>query len=55
MTTDVAQLKTRLYDEFKIEVPVHEWNGNKLIRVSVQGYNTREDVDALCDALSRLL
>lgn len=55
MTTDVARLKTRLYDEFRIEVPVHEWNGNKLIRVSVQGYNTRDDVDALCDALSRLL
>lgn len=55
MSADVAQLKTRLYDEFKIEVPVHEWNGNKLIRVSVQGYNTREDLDALCDALSRLL
>lgn len=53
--TDVMRLKNRLYDEFKIEVPVHEWNGNKLIRVSVQGYNTQEDVDALCNALSRLL
>ncbi len=53
--TDVALLKNRLYDEFRIEVPVHEWNGNKLIRVSVQGYNTQEDVDALCGALSRLL
>lgn len=55
MSANVAQLKSRLYDEFKIEVPVHEWNGNKLIRVSVQGYNTQDDVDALCDALSRLL
>lgn len=53
--TDVKSLKNRLYDEFKIEVPVHEWDGNKLIRVSVQGYNTQEDVDALCRALSRLL
>lgn len=53
--TDVALLKNRLYDEFNIEVPVLEWNGNKLIRVSVQGYNTQEDLDALFVALSRLL
>ncbi|MCL4261390.1 MAG: hypothetical protein KJZ52_12275, partial [Anaerolineales bacterium] len=54
-SVDVSQLKSRLYDEFKIEVPVHEWDGNKLIRISVQGYNVEKDVDALCRALARLL
>lgn len=53
--TDVAALKTRLYDEYRIEVPIIEWNGNKLIRVSVQGYNTEEDVGALYNALTDLL
>jgi len=53
--TDVLLLKNRLYDEYRIEVPVHEWNGNKLIRISVQGYNTKRDVDKLIDALSILL
>jgi len=53
--TDIAALKTRLYDEHCIEVPLIEWNGNKLIRVSVQGYNTRRDIDKLCHALSLLL
>ena len=53
--TDVLLLKNRLYDEYRIEVPLHEWNGNKLIRVSVQGYNTKRDVDKLCQALSTLL
>ena len=53
--TDVLLLKNRLYDEYRIEVPVHEWNGNKLIRVSVQGYNTKRDIDKLIDALSTLL
>jgi len=52
---DVTTLKSRLYDEYRIEVPVHPWNGNKLIRVSVQGYNTRKDLNRLHDALSRLL
>lgn len=53
--TDVALLKTRLYDDHRIEVPVHEWNGNKLIRVSVQGYNTKRDIDHLLRALVELL
>ena len=53
--TDVASLKKRLYDVYRIEVPVHEWSGNKLIRISVQGYNTKRDVDTLVHALSELL
>ncbi len=52
---DLAALKTRLYDEFRIEVPLIEWNGHKLIRVSIQGYNTRRDVDALLRALKKIL
>lgn len=53
--TDPALLKNRLYNEYRIEVPVLDWNGNKLIRVSVQGYNTRDDLDRLLEALSRLI
>jgi len=80
--TDLIALKKRLYDEYRIEVPVHEWfpspgagegigrradgsslahrveavrGGNKLIRVSVQGYNTKRDLDKLCYALSLLI
>ena len=53
--TYIEALKTSLYDEYCIEVPLIEWNGNKLIRISVQGYNTRQEIDKLCDALSVLL
>lgn len=53
--TDIAALKIRLYDEHKIEVPLITWNNHKLIRVSVQGYNTKKDVDQLLKALSVLL
>ena len=48
-------LKQRLYDEYKIEVPIVTWNKRHLIRVSIQGYNTRENVDALVGALKELL
>jgi len=53
--TDLVTLKARLYDESKIEVPFVSWNRNKLIRVSVQGYNTARDIDMLIRALARLL
>ncbi len=53
--TDIAALKSRLYDEYRIEVPLLEWNSHKLMRVSIQGYNTKKDVDRLLFALSRLL
>jgi isopenicillin-N epimerase len=53
--TDLKELKTRLYDEFRIEIPLIEWNGMKLLRISIQGYNTQEDVDALVEGLHHLL
>lgn len=53
--TDLAALKARLYDEFKIEIPVITWNENKLIRLSVQGYNTKRDMDKLLFALKSIL
>lgn len=52
---DGVQLKSRLYDDFHIEIPITEHKGQYLIRVSIQGYNTREDADALLDALEDLL
>ncbi len=48
-------LKTKLYDQYRIEVPVHEFNGHNLIRVSYQGYNDEGDQAALLSALSQLL
>lgn len=52
---DVVSLKNQLYDEYGIEVPILAWNRKKLIRVSIQGYNTKADCEALLQALSQLL
>lgn len=52
---DIAVLKSRLYDEHRIEIPVLAWKDKKLIRISIQGYNSKKDVDHLISALSRLL
>jgi len=52
---DLAMLKSRLYDEYKVEVPLIQWQDRKFVRISVQGYNTVEDVDALLNGLFKLL
>ena len=53
--SNLAVLKSRLYDEYKIEVPLSQWRDRQFIRISVQGYNTQEDIDALVNALEALL
>lgn len=52
---DAKTLKTRLYDEYRIEAPIIEWEGRQFIRLSLQAYNTRADVDAVTDALRQIL
>jgi len=52
---DADQLQRRLWQEFRVEAPIMQWNGRKLLRVSIQAYNTRADADRLVDALRRCL
>jgi isopenicillin-N epimerase len=52
---DGMTLKRRLYDEYRVEAPVTWWDGKPFIRVSFQGYNTRDDLEALLNALESLL
>lgn len=52
---DLAELKNRLYDDFRIEIPCIQWQDQQFIRISIQGYNTREDVDSLLKALAKVL
>lgn len=52
---DEFVLKQRLYDEHRVEVPLTRHDGKLHVRVSIQGYNTREEVDVLIDALRKLV
>jgi isopenicillin-N epimerase len=52
---DPASLQRRLREEHGIEVPVREWNGRILIRVSVQAYNDEAEVTAVLEALPLVL
>ncbi|MGH2530797.1 MAG: aminotransferase class V-fold PLP-dependent enzyme [Thermomicrobiales bacterium] len=52
---DPADLKIRLYDDFRIEVPVGSWGDWTMIRLSFQGYNTHDDLEAMLTALEHIL
>ena len=52
---DPAVLKTRLYDDYQIEIPCFDWQDHSIVRVSVQGYNTKSQMDHLVTALTELL
>lgn len=47
--------KVALLEEFKVEAPIVTWNGRHYIRISVQAYNTPDDIDILLEALATLL
>lgn len=52
---DPVALKSRLYEEYRIEVPIVAWNGMTLVRASFQAYNDSEDVDQALRAIGTLL
>jgi isopenicillin-N epimerase len=49
------KLQEVLWPEFKIEVPLPLWDDEPLIRISVQAYNTPEDMERLLGAIEKYL
>lgn len=50
-----AELHQRLWDEYQIEIPGIEWQGQNFLRISVQAYTTPEHIDRLVSAVARIL
>lgn len=48
------ELKRLLYDQYQIEIPVIEWNDKLMIRISIQIFNTKEEVEYLLEVLREL-
>ena len=53
--TDPTRLHDDLLNRFGIEIPVFKWQDRTIVRLSVQGYNSRAQMDLLVEALSALL
>jgi isopenicillin-N epimerase len=52
---DPQAVHDSLIQDYGIEIPVFEWQGHFIARLSCQGYNTREQMDRLVHALTELL
>jgi isopenicillin-N epimerase len=50
-----AALKTALLDRYHVEIPVYEWNGRPLVRISVAVYTSSSEVGRLLSALGDAL
>lgn len=52
---DHRQLQKTLWEKYKIEIPIIAWDGGHYIRLSIQGYNTLNDIEILLSALEDLI
>ena len=52
---DAEELGRRLFHERRIEVIARDWRNQPTLRISFQGYNDENALDALVDALAELL
>lgn len=52
---DLQAFKKRFYETYRVEVPFVQWQDRQFVRISVQGYNSEADIDALCHGLEAML
>ena len=52
---DLLGLKNNLLSKYKIEIPTIDWENRHYLRLSVQGYNSKDDIDQLLRAVHELL
>jgi isopenicillin-N epimerase len=49
---DAKALRETLFMDHRIEIPVTQHKGQTFVRISVQGYNTQDDIDRLVEGLA---
>ena len=50
--SDANELKSLLYNDYKIEIPVFQWKDQIFMRLSTQAYVQQEDIDYLKEAFA---
>lgn len=52
--TNPERLKETLFDRYRIEIPITSHKDQLFVRLSIQGYNTTDDADALVAAIQKI-
>lgn len=52
---NLPEFKNKLLSEYKIEIPYIDWENHHYLRLSVQGYNTLDDINHLINSLKSLI
>ena len=50
-----VEIKNKLINDYKIEIPIFNWKGKNLLRVSYYLYNQKKDINFLIKALKEIL
>jgi isopenicillin-N epimerase len=53
--TDVDAFQKQLYEMYNVEIPLTQHLGQPFLRISVQGYNSKADMESLVGAVGELL
>ena len=48
------ELKKVLYENYQIQIPILKWNEKTFLRISIQAYNSMEDIEKLLYALKKI-
>jgi isopenicillin-N epimerase len=52
---DPAEAHARLWDEYRIVIPLTRWQDRQFVRLSIQAYNNQQDIERLVEALTPLI
>ena len=51
---DTFELQKIFYENYKMIIPIIEWENSTLLRFSIQAYNSMEDIEKLIFALKKI-
>ena len=52
-SNDILEDQIEFYLKYKIQIPFFKWNDKEFFRISIQAYNTKEDIFKLLEALDK--
>ena len=47
----IVELQKTIFKQSNIHIPIIYWNGSVFMRVSIQAYNTKDDINKMFDML----